>query len=69
MDCSIRRLLVENLVVSIPQAGAALGYGRSGAYDAVRRGDIPTVNAGQRRKKVPTAWIRQQVGLDRTAAE
>jgi hypothetical protein len=69
MDCPIKRLLVENLVVSIPQAGAALGYGRSGAYEAARRGDIPTVNAGQRKKKVPTAWIRQQVGLHRDAVE
>ena len=36
-------LTQEQRVVSVESAGKALGIGRSAAYEAVRRGDIPGV--------------------------
>ena len=38
----------EKLVYTVEQAGNLLGIGRSGAYEAVRRGDIPTIRIGRR---------------------
>ena len=38
----------EKLVYTVEEAGALLGLGRSGAYDAVRRGDLPTIRIGRR---------------------
>jgi hypothetical protein len=35
----------------------------SPSYDAAARGDIKTVRFG-RLKRVPTAWLRQKLGLD-----
>ena len=42
------------LVYSVEEARKLLGLGRSGAYEAVGRGDIPTVRIG-RRLLVPKA--------------
>lgn len=39
---------VEQLVYTVPQAGAMLGLSRNGAYEAARRGDIPTIRIGAR---------------------
>lgn len=52
----------EKLVYTVEEAGALLNLGRSGAYEAVRRGDIPTIRIG-RRLLVP------KVALDRLMAE
>ena len=49
--------------VTVEQAGAALGIGRASAYEAARRGDIPTIRIG-RRLVVPTAALRRMLGLD-----
>ena len=38
----------EKLVYTVEEAGALLSLGRSGAYEAVRRGDIPTIRIGRR---------------------
>ena len=38
----------EKLVYTVEEAGNLLGLGRSGAYEAVRRGDIPTIRIGRR---------------------
>lgn len=46
-----------------PEAGQALGLGRSATYDAAERGQIPTIRLG-RRIVVPTARLRQMLGLD-----
>lgn len=45
---------------------AAFGLGRAASYEAVRRGDIPSIKIG-RRVVVPTAALRQVLGL-KTAA-
>lgn len=38
----------EKQVLSVEQAGRVLGVGRSAAYEAVRRGDIPVIRLGRR---------------------
>lgn len=50
------------LVYSVEEAGALLDLGRSGSYEAARRGQIPTIRIG-RRLLVPKA------ALDRLLAE
>ena len=34
------------LVMTVPEAGKALGLSRQTAYEAARRGDIPTIRIG-----------------------
>ena len=48
--------LRERPTVSVPQAGAALGYGPDAAYRQARAGIIPTIQIG-RRRRVPTAAL------------
>ena len=50
-------------VVSVERAGALLGLGRSASYDAVKRGDIPSIRIG-RRYVVSTARLRALLGFD-----
>ena len=38
----------DRLVLTIEEAGKLLGLGRSGTYEAARRGDIPTIKIGSR---------------------
>ena len=38
----------DRLVLTIEEAGKLLGLGRSGTYEAPRRGDIPTLKIGSR---------------------
>jgi hypothetical protein len=61
----IRKLLTENAVLPLwPQTGKTiLGLSRGGTYAAAERGDIKTIQLG-RLKRVPTAWLRQKLGLD-----
>ena len=47
----------SRLVYSVEEAGKLLGLGRSGAYEAVRRGDIPTIRIGRR-------WLVRKAALD-----
>lgn len=50
-----------------PDAGKACGLGRAAAYEAVRRGDIPSIRFGGR-LVVPTAALRRMLGLDEVAS-
>ena len=52
----------EPLVYTISEAGALLGLGRSGAYEAARRGDIPVLKIGRR-------WLVPKVALDKMLAD
>lgn len=36
------------LTMTVPEAGRRLGIGRNGAYDAVRRGELPALRIGKR---------------------
>jgi hypothetical protein len=49
----------ERLAISVPEAGASIGLGRSAAYEAAKRGDIPTVPYGKR-LLVPIKKFRRQ---------
>jgi hypothetical protein len=59
----IRKALEENVSIPVPLAGKVFGLGRNGAYDAVKRGDIPSVKIGGR-IVVPTAPLRRMLGMD-----
>jgi excisionase family DNA binding protein len=48
----------ERRVFTIPEAGRLLGLSRSSAYDAARRGEIPTLRIG-RRVLVPRERLEQ----------
>ena len=46
------------LTLTVEEAAAALGISRAGAYDAVRRGEIPSIRIG-RRVLVPRAALER----------
>jgi helix-turn-helix protein len=52
----------ECLTTSVPDAGKLIGIGRNAAYEAARRGDIPTIKIGKR-VVVPTALLKRMLGL------
>lgn len=51
------------LVLTVEQAGRLLGLRRSAAYEAARRGEIPTQRYG-RQLLVPTGAFLGRLGLD-----
>ena len=53
----------ERPTLSVEEAGAYLSLGRSAAYIAAARGEIPTLKFG-RRLAVPTALLLRMLGLD-----
>lgn len=53
----------ERPTLTIPEAGHYVGLGRSAAYEAARRGELPTLRFGGR-LVVPTAKLRALLGLD-----
>jgi excisionase family DNA binding protein len=50
-------------VLTVEEAGRLLNLGRSAAYDAVKRGELPVLRFG-RRLVVPTARVLAMLGLD-----
>jgi excisionase family DNA binding protein len=52
----------ERLVYTIPEAGRLLGLGRNAAYDAAKRGDIPTLRIG-RLLLVPKIPFHRMLGI------
>lgn len=58
LDATIR----GRLTIDVPEAGRLLGLGRNAAYDAARRGDIPTLRIGQR-LLVPVPRLLELVGF------
>jgi hypothetical protein len=53
-------------VVSVERAGQVLGLSRGSAYEAVRRGEIPSLRFN-RRLVVPTARLLALLGADGAA--
>lgn len=53
----------ERITMTVDQAAEMIGLGRNAAYEAVRRGDIPSVRIGGR-IFVPVATFRKMFGLD-----
>jgi excisionase family DNA binding protein len=39
---------MEKLTITVEEASRALGIGKNGAYEAVRRGEIPSIKIGRR---------------------
>jgi hypothetical protein len=62
MNDEVKRLL-SGPTADVPDVGMVIyGLSRNASYAAARRGEIPTIKIGGR-IKVPTAAIRQQLGL------
>jgi hypothetical protein len=62
------KMLEANAAVPLwPQAGQALGLTRGAAYRGGVTGDIKVIRVG-RVKRVPTSWLREQLGLTLGAA-
>jgi hypothetical protein len=68
-DDEIREAILTKLAVPLwPTAGKALGLGQHAAHAAAERVDIPTLQWSGKTRPVPTAWLRQVLGLDERAA-
>ena len=52
--------MTEPKTVSVPEAGKWLGIGRNAAYEAARRGDIPTIKIG-RLLRVPVVALERKL--------
>jgi excisionase family DNA binding protein len=55
---------MDRATLTIPEAAKLLGIGRSAAYEAARRGDLPTLSFG-RRRVVPSAALEQMLKFER----
>ena len=53
----------ERLTLTVDEAAETLGISRAFAYEAVRRGEIPSIRIG-RRVLVPKAALRRMLGVD-----
>jgi excisionase family DNA binding protein len=53
---------VDEPVLTVERAGAFLGLSRSASYNAVHRGEIPSLKIG-RRIVMPTAQLRALLGI------
>ncbi len=62
----MQRLLTKP-TVSVEEAAAILGLSRNPAYEAVGRGEIPSIRLG-RSIKVPSASLRRMLLIDGPAA-
>lgn len=63
MDNDLRRALTDRLTIDVQSAGRIFGIGRNAAYEAVKRGEIPSVKIGGR-IAVPTGPLRKMLGID-----
>ena len=54
--------------LSVERAGRLVGLGRSAAYEAATRGELPTIRFG-RRVVVPTAALLRLLGFDISGRE
>jgi len=52
----------ERKVLTVPEAGAQIGLSRNGAYEAAKRGDIPTIRIGKLLFVPKIAWERLLAG-------
>lgn len=66
MDQSAQLLGLERLsgrlVIQVEEAAQLLGLGRSSAYEAARRGELPTIRMG-RRLMVPVPQLLALLGV------
>jgi excisionase family DNA binding protein len=57
-----RPSVTDRLTLTVEEAAEALGIGRSAAYAAVIRGEIPCIKLG-RRRLIPRAKLEVMLGL------
>jgi excisionase family DNA binding protein len=55
--------LPDKVALTVEETATALGTGRSATYEAVRRGQLPSIRVG-RRVLVPTAALRRLLAID-----
>jgi excisionase family DNA binding protein len=53
------KIELKNETYSVPEAGFILGLSRNAAYEAARRGEIPTLKFGQRSLRVSKPALRR----------
>lgn len=53
---------IKRLVLTVPEAGAMLGLGRNSAYEAAKRGEIPTLRVG-RLLRVPVRAMERMLDI------
>lgn len=54
---------MERLTLTVEESAKALGIGRSAAYEAIRRGDIPSIRIGKR-LVVPKVALERLLAAD-----
>jgi excisionase family DNA binding protein len=59
-DAPLYKASNEPRTISVPEAGKWLGIGRNAAYDAARRGEIPTIRIG-RLLRVPVVALERML--------
>lgn len=59
---------IARATTTVDKAAKRLGIGRNQAYEAVRRGEIPSVKIGKR-ILVPTAALDRLLGIDMNTKE
>jgi excisionase family DNA binding protein len=62
-DASSISSIAGRVTITVPEAGDLLGVGRTAAYDAVARGELPALRIG-RRILVPVAPLLAMLGVD-----
>ena len=60
--------IARRATISVEEAATLLGIGRSAAYEAARRGQLPTQRLG-RRLFVPVPALLAWLGVEPTAGE
>ena len=60
---STAKALAEEPTLTVDEAAALLGMSRSGAYNAIRDGNIPNIKIG-RLIRVPSAPLRKLLGIE-----
>lgn len=57
------------LTLEVPEAGAMVGLSRNAAYEAAKRGEIPTLRFGRLLKVPKAAWLRKLEQPEAVAAQ
>lgn len=60
--------VVKRVTITVEEAARILGVSRGSAYEAVHRGEIPTIRIGKR-LVVPVAALERMLGAEPTGAE
>lgn len=54
---------IDQPTLTVEEVAAIFGTGRTATYDAIRRGELPSIKVG-RKLVVPTAAVRRLLELD-----